>query len=160
VISYVPYEQRSLEYGPREYLHQIMSLISRLRGGQQRYMPLLISKINDTMPHAPLYNFNSTAESTYGTDVYGSSEQTRSAPASSVSSPFGTPPLSATEQHMSFGAFQQGVITGLTSTPVEYANAIVTTGFDAEIPVSAPMQLFSDPTSFPGLGQVRYDSDG
>ncbi|KAG8624199.1 hypothetical protein KVT40_009175 [Elsinoe batatas] len=52
VMGCVPEQQLlpSFEFGPRDYLHQFVSLISNLRGGRQRFLPLLVSKIHDTLP--------------------------------------------------------------------------------------------------------------
>ncbi len=48
VMSCVPLETPSFELGPRDYLNEFLNLISTLRGGQARYVPLLLGKI-DTM---------------------------------------------------------------------------------------------------------------
>ena len=50
VMAIVPMKSNTSELGPREYLAELVALISRLRGGQQRYLPLLLSKINETIP--------------------------------------------------------------------------------------------------------------
>lgn len=51
VLSCVPIAKgNTLEFGPRDYLHQFMSLMSGLRGGRQKYLPLLITKVNDSLP--------------------------------------------------------------------------------------------------------------
>lgn len=40
----------SFEFGPRDYLNQLLNLIQSLRGGQKRFMPLLQSKMHETLP--------------------------------------------------------------------------------------------------------------
>lgn len=51
VMSCVPMEPPSgLKVGPRDYLEHFLGLIGRLRGGQDRYLPLLIGKIKETLP--------------------------------------------------------------------------------------------------------------
>ncbi|KAF1991833.1 hypothetical protein K402DRAFT_70860 [Aulographum hederae CBS 113979] len=50
VMACVPIEQAAFELGPRDYLQRFISLISSLRGGQSRHLPLLIGKINDVLP--------------------------------------------------------------------------------------------------------------
>lgn len=75
--------------GPRDYLNQFLSLISTLRGGDSRYLPLLLAKINETMPamaapiaHSlPLLPANDRIQETYE-----SSE-------SSDSTPYSSPPV-------------------------------------------------------------------
>ena len=89
-MSCVPFEQHTFEYGPRDYLNQFLSLISTLRGGQQRYLPLLLSKINDTLPSMPTPGFSMVSvPGARGRidEIYDSS-----APASGDSTPFGSPP--------------------------------------------------------------------
>ncbi|KAF2095541.1 hypothetical protein NA57DRAFT_13197, partial [Rhizodiscina lignyota] len=40
----------SFENGPRDYLNRFIHLISTLRGGQSRYLPLLVNKVNEVLP--------------------------------------------------------------------------------------------------------------
>lgn len=49
VMACVPMGSTSLELGPRDYLNHFLTLISTLRGGQVRYLPLLLAKVNDVM---------------------------------------------------------------------------------------------------------------
>jgi hypothetical protein len=90
VMSCVPFEQHTFEYGPRDYLNQFLSLISTLRGGQQRYLPLLLSKINDTLPQMPTPGFSMVSMPSGRSridEIYDSSN-----PASGDSTPFGGSP--------------------------------------------------------------------
>lgn len=50
VMACVPCEPAGFEVGPRDYLSHFVSLMGRLRGGQERYLPLLLSKVNDALP--------------------------------------------------------------------------------------------------------------
>jgi len=50
VMACVPIEQYMFEYGPGDYLNQFLSMMSNLRGGRERYYPLLMAKINETLP--------------------------------------------------------------------------------------------------------------
>ena len=45
----MPLETPTFELGPRDYLNQFLSLISSLRGGQARYVPLLLNKIENML---------------------------------------------------------------------------------------------------------------
>ncbi|KAF2211497.1 hypothetical protein CERZMDRAFT_112587 [Cercospora zeae-maydis SCOH1-5] len=88
VMSVIPHEQYTFEFGPRAYLNQLMTLISTLRGGQQRYMPLLMQKINDTMPNVPGYAIPSAVPpSLRSEEAYDGSHS--SAQNSHDSTPFG-----------------------------------------------------------------------
>lgn len=49
-MACVPIEQSAFELGPRDYLNHYLHIISTLRGGV-RYLPLLLSKAHDTLPH-------------------------------------------------------------------------------------------------------------
>lgn len=168
VISCVPFEQQTLECGPRDYLQRLTTLIARLRGGQQKYMPLLLSKIGDTIHNAPAYSLalpppsasSGTSELYDGID---GSLAPRSAPNSTDSTPFGSPPLSA---------------AGLVSTPfVRFTHDVdLTSPVSATFPdtamtahnmmedglsASVPLQMY-DESLFRRMGEpiVKYESDG
>ena len=50
VMSCVPLESRKFEPGPQEYLNSLLTLVSTLRGGESRFLPLVMAKIRDTLP--------------------------------------------------------------------------------------------------------------
>ncbi|KAL8816646.1 MAG: hypothetical protein Q9191_008295, partial [Dirinaria sp. TL-2023a] len=50
VMSCVPIDATNFEIGPLDYLTQLIRLISTLRSGESRYMPLVIAKIQETLP--------------------------------------------------------------------------------------------------------------
>ncbi|KAL9089507.1 MAG: hypothetical protein Q9159_002547 [Coniocarpon cinnabarinum] len=50
VMTCVQPAQSSFEIGPREYLTQFINIMSGLRGGTDRYTPLLIEKANESLP--------------------------------------------------------------------------------------------------------------
>ena len=41
---------QGFEIGPRQYLEHFLSLVAKLRGGRERYLPLLLNKINESLP--------------------------------------------------------------------------------------------------------------
>src|SRR5579862_6735406 len=49
-MACVPLESSTLEMGPRDYLMGFVNLLSTLRGGDSRFLPLLLTKINDSLP--------------------------------------------------------------------------------------------------------------
>ena len=49
-MSCVPLDNNTFEFGPRDYLDRCLNLVSTLRGGDSRYLPLLLEKINNTLP--------------------------------------------------------------------------------------------------------------
>jgi len=154
-MSCVPYEQHAFEFGPRDYLNQLMSLISTLRGGQQRYLPLLLSKINDSMPSMPTpgYSLPVALHNTRVDELYEGSQTHSSAPTSGESSPFGSPPLSAVGPSQVY-RFQP------TSSGFPPATTTTTGAQYSDLSVSAPMQPFSDPAlhGFPGGSEhLKYD---
>lgn len=52
MITYVPYEgKKGDNQSPHDHLNQLLNLISRLRGGASRYVPLLMSKVQETLPN-------------------------------------------------------------------------------------------------------------
>ncbi|KAI4099853.1 MAG: hypothetical protein LQ339_005768 [Xanthoria mediterranea] len=50
VMSCVPIDSQNFSVGPQDYLNHLVHLISTLQGGRSRYLPLLITKISDTLP--------------------------------------------------------------------------------------------------------------
>lgn len=101
VMSCVPIEQYTFEYGPREYLNSMTSLVSKLRGGQQRYLPLLVSKINDTLPSSIPASLSDIRDHDSGRveeryDSHSQSQPRSSNETSAVTTPFGSPLQSAT----------------------------------------------------------------
>ena len=159
VISYVPIEQDNFKYGPREYLQQMMTLISGLRGGQQRYMPLLLSKMNDTMPNAPNYSLPSLPSSSTS-DVYDGSQHANSDPDSSNSTPFGSPPMNAVGQHPQFfSSFQQELGISETSTPSGFPLPVMSTSVDyGDLTVSSSLQMFQETAFQTSPAHTKFDS--
>ncbi len=159
VISYVPIEQDNFKFGPRQYLQQMMTLISGLRGGQQRYMPLLLSKMNDTMPNAPNYSLPSLPSSTTS-DIYDGSPHDNSDPDSSNSTPFGSPPMSAVSQHPQFfSSFQQELGMSETSTPSSFPLPVMSTSIDyGELTASTPLGLFHETNFQTSPIHAKFDS--
>jgi hypothetical protein len=162
VISYVPIERESFEYGPRDYLQQMMRLISNLRGGQQRYMPLLLSKINDTMPNAPTYSLPSLPGSSSVSDTYDGSQHANSEADSSDSTPFGSPPMSAIGQQPSFFSnFQNELGISGSSTPSSFPLSVMTTSVDyGDLTVATSMQMFQEPNFSTSSPLTKYESGG
>ncbi|KAL8723921.1 MAG: hypothetical protein Q9181_007082 [Wetmoreana brouardii] len=101
VISYVPLESQNFSVGPQDYLNHLIHLISTLRGGESRYLPLLVTKIRDTLPPhmaasvtqpmVPIKVEHNSPEATPFSSLYqhDSSENQSSA----ASSPYSTPPF-------------------------------------------------------------------
>lgn len=50
VMTCVPLEPGGFELGPRDYLNHFLHLMGNLRGGNTRYLPLLLSKVNEALP--------------------------------------------------------------------------------------------------------------
>ena len=65
VVTYVPYDAAEGEtQNSHDYLNQLLNLISRLRGGASRYVPLLMSKVQENLPNMsnPLTHMPHTLE--------------------------------------------------------------------------------------------------
>lgn len=75
VISCVPLQTQSLQLEPRDFLHQFIHLINRLRGGRERYLPLLLSKVNDSLPHLPMGGSVPHGLTTLPSSITGQSEK-------------------------------------------------------------------------------------
>jgi len=91
-MSCVPIDSTKFELGPLDYLTKLIDLLSTLRGGETRYMPLVVIKIQETLPAiAPTIIQSLHIEIPDGRvrDV----KVMRSSSNSSASSPFSSPPL-------------------------------------------------------------------
>lgn len=92
VMSCVPIDSREFELGPLDYLTQLINLLSTLRGGETRYMPLMVIKIQETLPTiAPtiIQSLDIEIPDVRVRDV----QAMRSSSNSSASSPLSSPPL-------------------------------------------------------------------
>lgn len=50
VLSLLPTPNDPFVQGPRDYLTQFLTLLSTLRNGDHRFLPLLLSKVHDVLP--------------------------------------------------------------------------------------------------------------
>ncbi|TKA71511.1 hypothetical protein B0A49_06877 [Cryomyces minteri] len=144
VMSCVPIEQHAFEYGPRDYLNQFLSLISTLRGGQQRYLPLLVTKINDTIPSMSGYGLPMSLPSNRIEEVYDNHSRS-SDHTSSNTTPFGSPPGSSlNSRQMDFKPidFNNNMITASEN---DTAFSSMTTAMQyADMTTTSPMATLYD----------------
>ncbi|KAF2154552.1 hypothetical protein K461DRAFT_222293 [Myriangium duriaei CBS 260.36] len=89
VLACVPVGS-TFEFGPRDYLNQLLTLISNLRGGHKRFMPLLQSKMHDNLPSS-IPNSGIVWPSSQPYDSPTHHEGSLSRQTSHVASPFGSP---------------------------------------------------------------------
>ena len=90
VMACVPINASNFEMGPLHYLTQLVNLMTTLRGGGSRYVPLVIARIQETLPNiAPSIIQSLDLELPDG--HYRGSKTKRSSSNSSTSSPFSTP---------------------------------------------------------------------
>ncbi|KAF1966937.1 hypothetical protein BU23DRAFT_307139 [Bimuria novae-zelandiae CBS 107.79] len=54
VVACIPFSPDTFALGPRDYVSRFLTLFSALRGGQTRYLPLLLVKVSDVLPSLPL----------------------------------------------------------------------------------------------------------
>jgi hypothetical protein len=100
-MSCVPMSPSTFDNGPREYLNRMVAIISSLRGGQSRYLPLLQTKVSEVLPSLQLpiqqslsQQSLSSARSELGRiELYTEPSASSSAPVSQAVSPYGTPPV-------------------------------------------------------------------
>jgi hypothetical protein len=95
----------------RDYLNRYISLISSLRGGQSRYLPLLQTKLSEVLPSYQLPLHPSLSSNRL--DVYGDHSQAASASRSNEATPFETPPPIAIRQHMPGMSYQDPALSTL-----------------------------------------------
>jgi hypothetical protein len=54
VVACIPFSPDTFALGPRDYVSRFLTLFSALRGGQTRYLPLLLAKVSEVLPNLPL----------------------------------------------------------------------------------------------------------
>jgi hypothetical protein len=54
VVACTSFSPNAFALGPRDYVSRFLTLISTLRGGQARYLPLLLAKLQEVLPNLPL----------------------------------------------------------------------------------------------------------
>jgi hypothetical protein len=54
VVACIPFSPDTFALGPRDYVSRFLTLFSALRGGQTRYLQLLLAKVSDVLPGLPL----------------------------------------------------------------------------------------------------------
>lgn len=54
MIACTSYSPNAFALGPRDYVSRFLTLISSLRGGESRYLPLLHTKLSEVLPNLPL----------------------------------------------------------------------------------------------------------
>ncbi len=91
VMSCVPVQPRNFELGPRDYLNRLLTLISTLRGGESRYLPLVRAKVSETLPTVDASITQPLALMVPG--YYMKDLKEESNPSSTSSSPMSSPPF-------------------------------------------------------------------
>lgn len=159
VISCIPSGTPTSDFGPRDYLSQMIQLISKLRGGQQRYIPLLASKIHDCMPTPMSYGLPFVPATSNGTF----SDAATSSSSSESPTRFGSPPFSDTDNPQSavLSVFNPDLGFETSPTASGFPSGIFTTSVDySDIVVSAPMQMLSDPLYDHTEAILKFEPDG
>ena len=54
MVACIPFSPDTFALGPRDYVSRFLTLFSALRGGQTRYLPLLLAKVSEVLPNLPL----------------------------------------------------------------------------------------------------------
>lgn len=148
-MSCVPMSPTTFDNGPREYLNRLVSLISSLRGGQSRYLPLIQAKASEVLPNLQLpiqqsltqQSLSSARSELSRLDLYGEPSASSSAPVSQETSPYGTPPV--VRQGSSSGSLQSIqyqdpslAMAGHLPGPVGYPSFSTTMAFQASTATS------------------------
>lgn len=147
VMACVPLETGSLEVGPSHYLTQFISLISSLRGGDSRYLPLLQAKIDDALPAMAAPVAHSLPLRPPHDRILESYESS----ASSSSTPYGSPPVPSSAgleySDLTSGMSDIGITNGAPFTSATSGASYLTSS-----PLTAAMPLYQamDGNDFPG----------
>lgn len=154
-MSCVPFEQHTFEFGPRDYLNQLVSLVGTLRGGQKRYLPLLLEKI-DIMPGSVTtgYPLPAAPISSRLAEIYEEHST------SGESSPYGSPLISPTSGQ-TFPVHDLGL--GRPPTSASFPVTIPTSMQFGNGSTSVPPQLYQVPLPMDfevTLNPLKYEPAG
>jgi hypothetical protein len=72
-LAMQPASRNPFSPGPREYLHPLLNIVSVLRSGDHRFLPLLLSKVNHVLPrlvNPMLQNAPENANSACSMDIF------------------------------------------------------------------------------------------
>jgi hypothetical protein len=107
VMACVPLSPASYDMGPRDYLNRFVSLITSLRGGQARFLPLLQNKIAEVLPsyQLPLHP---------RLDIYGNPSQS-STPNPGESTPYDSSSSLSLRHGISGISYQESGLNALPS---------------------------------------------
>lgn len=112
VMACVPLSPTNYDMSSRDYLNRFISLISSLRGGHARYLPLLQEKM--AAEHLPSFQLPlHSSLSSNRLDVYNDHSQSASASRSNETTPFEPPPTMAIRQHMPGISYQDPALSTL-----------------------------------------------
>lgn len=137
-MSCVPMSSANYDMNSRDYLNRFISLISSLRGGQSRYLPLLQTKLSEVLPSYQLPLHPSLSSNRL--DVFGEHSQS-SASRSNEATPFETPPPMAIRQHIPGINYQDPALSTLQSQMSD----------TAAYPSFSSSVVYQDTTTGPGV---------
>ncbi len=69
-LSMQPASRDPFSAGPREHLHQLLNILTIVRGGDHRFLPLLLSKIHDILPRLANPMLQNAPESACNIDIF------------------------------------------------------------------------------------------
>jgi len=69
VLAMQPTSRTPFTIGPREHLHQILNVLTALRYGDHRFLPLLLSKVQDAIPRLANPMLQNAPEPTVACDI-------------------------------------------------------------------------------------------
>jgi hypothetical protein len=117
VITYVPFEATNGDLNsPHDYLNTLLDLISRLRGGASRYVPLLMAKVAESMPNMA----NPLAHMPHTLDAFMDSSGSASSSPQEILKhhiPLRQPPQISSQQPMSSPALSSPMVGHMRQTP-------------------------------------------
>jgi hypothetical protein len=146
-MSCVPMSPTNYDISSRDYLNRFISLISSLRGGQSRYLPLLHTKLSEVLPSYQLPLHPSLSSNRL--DVYADHSQSASAPRSNEATPFETPPPMAIRQHMPGLSYQDPALSTLQG---QMSDTTAYPSFNSSV-------VYQETTTGPGVaGQGIYQT--
>jgi hypothetical protein len=130
VVACTSFSPNAFALGPRDYVSRFLTLISTLRGGQSRYLPLLLAKLQEVLPNLPLPR---------------SLNLSQTIPTSSIGLPASGPGMAPPHSHDDFSALPPAISPAYPSNSLIRRLAAQT---GAQLPFSTTQQpMISAPSS-------------
>jgi hypothetical protein len=153
-LAMQPASRDPFSVGPREHLHQMLNVLSVLRNGDHRFLPLLLSKAHDVLPRLVNPMLQNAPDNACNIDIFdgfgnaGMAQPAMFQPAE-YETKFGL-------DHVSTDGTASAAVKSETKSPFSNSSAVMSPGID--IPHGMPEMVMNQMTSSPGTLGPQHPS--